>query len=113
MPRTQYDKKPDIPVDDKPVKLAPSIDPAGRERQLTNLAINLAEKQLLEGTASPSVINHFLKLATKREDMERDILERQAQLLTAKTDSISASKDVKALYKDAIDAISRYSPSQE
>ena len=113
MPRTQYDKKHEIPVNDKPVKLAPSIDPAARERQLTNLAINLAEKQLLEGTASPSVINHFLKLATKREDMERDILERQAQLLTAKTDSISASKDVKALYEDAIDAISRYSPSQE
>lgn len=89
----------------------PAQDPVAREKQLINLAVDLAEKQLIEGTASPSVVTHYLKLASTRESLERDILEKQAKLLTAKADSISQAKDTEEMVKQAIDAMRVYSGS--
>ena len=80
----------------------PAQDPVAREKQLINLAVDLAEKQLIEGTASPSVLTHYLKLASTRETVEREILEKQAKLITAKTDSISQAKDTEEMVKQAI-----------
>lgn len=89
----------------------PAQDPVEREAQLINLAVNLAEKQLVDGTASPSVLTHYLKLATTREQIERDILEKQAKLITAKTDAIGQNKDTAELVSQAIDAMRIYSGS--
>lgn len=89
----------------------PAQDPVAREKQLINLAVDLAEKQLVEGTASPSVLTHYLKLASTRETVEREILEKQAKLITAKTDSISQAKDTEEMVKQAIDAMRTYSGS--
>ena len=89
----------------------PAQDPVAREKQLINLAVDLAEKQLIEGTASPSVLTHYLKLASTRETVEREILEKQAKLITAKTDSISQAKDTEEMVKQAIDAMRAYSGS--
>lgn len=89
----------------------PAQDPVAREKQLINLAVDLAEKQLIEGTASPSVVTHYLKLASTRETVEREILEKQAKLITAKTDSISQAKDTEEMVKQAIDAMRTYSGS--
>lgn len=96
-----------------PRKAKPGMTPEAREQQLTNLAVDLAEKQLREGTASPSIINHYLKLASRRETIERDILEKQATLLTAKTESLEASKASAASYTDAIAAMTRYGVQRE
>lgn len=41
-----------------------AMTPAGREGQMVALAIDLAEQQLREGTASSQVITHFLKLGS-------------------------------------------------
>ena len=89
----------------------PAQDPVAREKQLINLAVDLAEKQLIEGTASPSVLTHYLKLASTRETVEREILEKQAKLITAKTDSISQAKDTEEMVMQAIDAMRTYSGS--
>ena len=89
----------------------PAQDPVAREKQLINLAVDLAEKQLIEGAASPSVLTHYLKLASTRETVEREILEKQAKLITAKTDSISQAKDTEEMVKQAIDAMRTYSGS--
>ena len=53
----------------------PATTPQGREDQLISLAIDLAEKQLREGTASAQVTTHFLKLASSKEKLEREKLE--------------------------------------
>ena len=87
----------------------PAQDPVAREKQLINLAVDLAEKQLIEGTASPSVVTHYLKLASTRESLEREILEKQAELIKAKADSISQAKDTEEMVKQAIDAMRTYS----
>ena len=44
-----------------------ALTPEDRESQLIAAAVNLAEKQLRDGTASPSVITHYLRLASGKE----------------------------------------------
>ena len=53
----------------------PALSPEARDNQMISLAVNLAEKQLMEGTASSQVITHYLKLAAtrERERIEKDI----------------------------------------
>ena len=75
-----------------PRKRRPAITPEGRENQLIALAVDLAEKQLREGTASAQVITHYLKLATTRERVEKEILEEQKELLKAKTEALKSQK---------------------
>ena len=102
--------------DKKPPKkrsIKPSPEPEGREKQLTSLAYDLAEKQLLDGTASASVINHFLKLATQKEALEREILEKQKVLIEAKADSINRDRDAEELARAAIEAMKSYRASEE
>lgn len=75
---------------------------------MINLAMDLAEKQLREGTASSQVIAHYLKLASSKERLEREKLQEENKLLRAKTEALEAARDVEELYKNAISAISVY-----
>jgi hypothetical protein len=92
--------------EDKVVR--PASTPEARENQLINLAVSLAEKQLIDGTASPSIINHYLKMASKREVIEREILEKQSKLIDAKTQNIVKEKEQEELAKAAIEAMKNY-----
>lgn len=89
----------------------PASSPEAREQQLVNLAVQLAERQLRDGTASPSIINHYLKIASKREVLEREILEKQSKLIEAKSLSISKDKEQEELAKAAIEAMKNYNSS--
>lgn len=90
----------------------PASTPEGREQQLVHLAVDLAERQLRDGTASPSVIAHFLKIASKREVLEREILEKQSKLIEAKASNINRDREAEELAKAAINAMKNYSPGQ-
>lgn len=87
----------------------PMITPEGREQQLISLAVDLAEKQLRDGSASPSVINHYLKMASKRETLEREILEKQSKLIEVKAQNFAQGKEQEQLAKAAIEAMKTYS----
>lgn len=87
----------------------PASTPESREKQLTKLAVDLAEKQLREGTASPSIISHYLKIASNRETLERDILKQQAEMIKAKAQSVNRDREAEELAKAAIDAMKSYS----
>ena len=87
----------------------PALDPEARENQLISLAVDLAEKQLREGTASSQVISHYLKLGSTKERLEREILEKQKELIEAKTSNLQSAKHVEELYENALDAMRRYS----
>lgn len=91
------------------IKQLPADTPEARENQLISAAVNLAEKQLLEGTASPSVITHFLKLASTREQLEREKLERENEVLRAKAEALESNRRTEELYADAIAAMRSYS----
>lgn len=86
----------------------PAVTEEGRENQLVSLAIDLAEKQLVEGTASSQVITHYLKLGSTREKLEQERLARENQLLNSKIEAMESSKRVEELYSSALDAMRRY-----
>lgn len=90
-------------------KMRPALTPEARENQLIALAVDLAEKQLLEGTASSQVITHYLKLGSTKERIEKEILEKQKELISAKTDSIKKQDLRNELYAEALEAYKRYS----
>lgn len=94
-------------------KIRPAITPEARENQLIYLATELAEKQLKEGTASSQVITHYLKLGSTKERIEKEILEKQKELITAKTEAIQSQKRIEELYADAISAMRKYSGQEE
>ncbi len=94
-------------------KVKAALDSDTREKQLVNLAVNLAAKQLEDGTASSQVITHFLKIASSRETLEREILARQKDLVSAKTESLHANKETEEAYNNAVDAMRSYSPTRD
>lgn len=86
----------------------PATNPKDREDEMINLAINLAEQQLRDGTASTQVIVHYLKLGSTRGMLENEMLENKTKMVKAQTESIKSSKNVEELYKNALDAMQRY-----
>lgn len=94
-------------------KRPPAKTPEARENQMISAAIDLAEKQLLNGTASSQVITHFLKLGSIKEGIEKEILEKRKDLIVAKTEAIQSSKRVEELYINALNAMKTYSGMQQ
>lgn len=91
-------------------KIRPAISPEARDSQMISLAIDLAEKQLLEGTASSQVITHYLKLAASREKdlLELEKLQEENKLLRAKTEALESAKRSEELFEKAIVAMKDY-----
>ena len=73
------------------------------------LAVDLAEKKLLDGTASSQVIVHYLKLGSTRERKENEMLDKQIELIDAKVQNLQSSKRTEELYADALNAMKKYS----
>lgn len=86
----------------------PARSKEGRENQLISLAMDAAEKQMLEGTASSQIICHFLKLGTTNAELEKEKLIHENELLRAKTEAIESAKRVEELYEKAINAMKMY-----
>ena len=95
---------------DTPVKRKrrPGMSVEARENQLISLAVDLAEKQLMEGTASSQVITHYLKLGSTKERIEKEILEQQKELIEAKTEALHSAKRMEELYANALSAMRNY-----
>ena len=85
-----------------------AVTDEGRENQLVSSAIDLAEKQLSEGTASAQVITHYLKLGSTREKLEQERLRRENQLLESKVEQMASAGRVEELYGQALDAMRTY-----
>lgn len=86
----------------------PAASPEARENQLIAAAVDLAEKQILEGTASSQIITHYLKLASSKEKVELELLKAKRDLAVARTEAIESSRRMEELYSKAISAIRSY-----
>ena len=95
-------------VKQKPLS-RPAFTGDEREKRMISLAMDLAEKKLLDGTASNQTICHFLKLGSSKEKLEKEILERQKELMQAKTEALQSAKHVEELYSNALEAMRSYS----
>lgn len=91
-----------------PKRGRPATTPEGRENQLVALAVDLAEKQLKDGTASNQVISHYLKLGSSRERLEQKRIEQENNLLGAKIEAMASAKRVEELYAQALNAMRSY-----
>lgn len=89
----------------------PALTPEAREQQIINRAYNLAEKQIMDGTASSQIITHFLKLGSEKERLERERLAEENKLLKAKTEALQSAKRSEELYEKAMTAFTNYSYS--
>ena len=87
----------------------PAISPEARENQLIAKAVDLAERQLDEGTASSQVITHFLKLGTEQARLEKEKLKRENLLLEAKAESIKNQQRSDEVYEQVMNALRLYS----
>lgn len=90
-------------------EMRPALTPDNREQQLISLAVDLVEKRLREGTASSQETTHFLKLATSKARIEKEILEKQRDLIVAKTEVMQSQKRSEELFAEAVKAFRGYS----
>lgn len=86
----------------------PATTPEARENQMVALAVDLAERQLLDGSASSQVITHYLKLGTIRETLEREKITRENELLKARSEAIASGQRMEDLYKSALEMMREY-----
>lgn len=87
--------------------------PEARENQLMDLAVDLAEKQLSEGTASAMLITHYVRLASQKARLEQEKLQQEIDFLKAKTDAYEADRRSDEKYERALRAFSLYSGHPE
>lgn len=87
---------------------APAETAEAREQQLINLAMNAAEEKLRNGTASNSIIIHFLKLGTAKAEYELEKLRADTDLAIAKRDGIEQQARIEELYSKAIEGMKTY-----
>ena len=86
----------------------PALSPDAREQQMIAYAMDLVEERLRNGTASSQETTHFLKLATAKAQLEKEILQEQKKLIVAKTEDIEGRKESKAMFEAAIKAMRTY-----
>ena len=92
-------------------KTRPALTPEARDNQLIARAVDLAEKRLIEGTASSQEIVYFLKLGNTKSQLEIEKLKAENELLKAKTESMQSMKHIEELYAEAMEAMTRYGAS--
>lgn len=86
----------------------PILSDSARENRVIAAAFNLAEKQILEGTASAMVLTHFLKLGSEKEKLERQKLESENELLRKKAEAYDQAMLRNKDYKVVIEALREY-----
>ena len=91
----------------------PAMTPEAREEQLIALAMDAAEEKLRNKTASSQLIVEFVKRGSTKERLEREILEKQKDLITAKTKGLEAVGKSKEFYSEVIDAIKGYAGAED
>ena len=87
----------------------PELTPEDRDQLMINLAYELTEKHLREGTATSQEITHFLKLGSMREQIEVEKLRKENILLETKAKAIQSEQRSEELIQEALDAWKKYS----
>lgn len=92
-----------------PRRIKPASNPEARENQMISLAMDRAEQQILDGTASSQVLTHFLKLGSIKYQLELERERKESKLIDAKIEAMESTKRVEELYAEALTAMKHYS----
>lgn len=94
---------------DQPLKRLPRArTPEAREAQLVAMAYDLAEEQLIKGTASSQTITYLLKIGSTREKQELQKMKQETLLVEAKVKDLANVEEMKKLYVEAMNAMRGY-----
>lgn len=75
--------------------------------------MDLASRQIQDGSASSQVITHYLKLGSSRERLEQERLHNENILLEAKKTALESAARIEELYTNAIRAMRSYAGDEE
>ena len=89
-------------------KSRPPLTPEAQENKMISLAMDLAEQQLRDGTASSQLITEFVKRGSTKARLEKEMMEEQKELMKAKREALESAQRIEALYADAIKAMRHY-----
>lgn len=84
------------------------LTPEARENLMISLAMDLAEQQLRDGTASSQIITELIKRGSTKAKIEKELLEKQRDLAAAKAESIKSADRQEELMVEAMKAMRRY-----
>lgn len=86
----------------------PAMTAEAQQNRMISLAIGCAEKQMREGTASSAVICHYLKLASRKEELELEKTKAELELMKAKKKQIESEEERERIYAEAIRSLGIY-----
>lgn len=86
----------------------PAMTAEDREDQLIALAFDVAEERLRDRTASNQLVTEIVKFGTIKERLQKEKLQRENEMLRAKTEAIEAQKHTDEIYRKALDAMRNY-----
>ena len=89
-----------------------ALIPEGREARLAAYAMDLIEERIMNGTASSQETVFAAKMGIVERQLELERLRNENELIKAKAENIQTGKELKALYADALKAMSRYRPNE-
>lgn len=79
-----------------------------RENELISMAYDRVEQRIREDRATGPELVHFLKMGSEKARLEKEILEKERELITAKTEALQTQRHMEELYAKAIDALQSY-----
>lgn len=94
-------------------KTPPAITEDSRRNQLINMAFDLIEQRLRDGTATSQEVTTLIRMSTERARLELEMLRANKDLAVAKADQIKASARTDELIEEAMAALRRYDGSAE
>lgn len=98
-----------VPVRKRRPNTGVPTTPKAREERIIAKAMDLAEKKIEDGTASSQLICHFLKLNDPDDRIRHEILEKQRDLIVAKTENLNSQRRTEAALDRVVRAMKRYS----
>lgn len=84
---------------------------AERENRLIDLAYNLAEQRLKDGSASNQLVAQIIKSGMAKGEMEKALLDKQIKLTDAKYEAMVNPSSEEQRYLEALEAFKDYSGS--
>lgn len=92
-----------LPVTASPAP--PAVSRKGRQSRMENLALDLIERKLIDGTASSQETVLFARSASTRGDLEEARLKAEVALLDAKKHYMESQEELQKMFKEAIEAM--------
>lgn len=78
------------------------------ENEMISLAIDEARKRIEKGTASSQLLTTFIREGTVRAQLEKKRLEKEVELVHAKTEGLQSAKRLEELMGVALEAMRTY-----